>query len=512
MCGIGAIIGESSPEAMAKMLDLMHHRGPDEDDIVNQADVILGHKRLSIIGPESGIQPISNETKDVWIVCNGEIYNYQTLKDKHLQGHVFKRDSDSEVPLHLYEEYGNEFVNYLDGMFAFIIADYRQGEPTIFAARDPMGIKPLYYGEKKGTYFFASELKCLFGVVDEIHEFPQGHYYTPATGFVPYRIIQAPQLKEKLPEDHDLANILQNVRKLLEKAVQKRLMADVPLGVFLSGGLDSSLVSAIANKYYSGEKLKSFSVGLEGSSDLIAAREVAQYLGTEHYEYIYTEEELWNAIPKVIYHLESFEPSLVRSAIPNYFVSQLAAKHVKVILSGEGADELFSGYAYMKKIANLEALDKELVRALSSLHNINLQRLDRVTMAHSLEGRVPFLDEELINYSLRTPVKWKLFAQKENKIEKWILRKAFEKTGYLPENILWRKKEEFSEGSGAKDTLEQRLDQEISDKKLEKEKKIILATDGLAIRSKQELHFYKIFKKYYPHPSATAAVGRWATA
>jgi len=517
MCGIAGIVGKLTDDdryRMESMLNRMGHRGPDESDLENSAGCLLGHKRLSIISPEDGIQPIPNEDGTAWIVCNGEIYNYRQLKKEHLKLHSFNRNSDSEVALHLYEQYGEKCVNLLDGMFAFIISDCRGPEPTVFAARDPLGIKPLYYGEKNGKFHFASELKCLSGMVDEVFEFPAGYYFTSEAGFAPYRTVRTIADSVLKRESITLDEMKSTIRELLERAVKKRLMADVPLGVLLSGGLDSSLISAIARKQYQGEgPIKSFCIGLAGSPDLTAAKQVAEYLGTEHHELVYTPQELLEAIPQVIYHLESFEPSLVRSAIPTYFVSKLASRHVKVILSGEGADELFSGYSYLAKIKEEQPLERELVRVLGSLHNINLQRLDRLSMAHSIEGRVPFLDVDLIRYVLQIPARWKMPRVRDNQIsEKWLLRSAFDGTGYLPDEILWRKKEEFSEGSGTKELLDDTFDRCISNLELQMEQVRIRQEDGVEIRSKEELYYYRIFKTFYPDPSVINAVGRWAVA
>lgn len=513
MCGIAGIVGSYTNEDKNKfqrMLDVMEYRGPDESSVKDTPICLLGHKRLSIISPNNGIQPISNEDATAWIVCNGEIYNYRQLKKEHLQKHRFSRGSDSEVALHLYEEYGKSCVDYMDGMFAFVISDCRSAHPDIFAARDPLGIKPLYYGQNAGKFYFASELKCLYPVVDEIKEFPAGHYFTLAEGLVPYRTVQGLMERRSPYGQESLEEIERQIRFLLEKSVKKRLMADVPLGVLLSGGLDSSLIAAIACKYnQTGRPVQSFCIGLQGSADLEAAKSVAAYIGTEHHECIYTEQEVLEAIPRVVYHLESFDPSLVRSAIPTYFVSRLAARYVKVILSGEGADELFAGYAYMENMTDTRALGRELARVLGLLHNINLQRMDRMSMAHSLEGRVPFLDEELVNYVLGLPTELK---GRNKKIEKWLLRASFDKTKYLPEKVLWRKKAEFSEGSGTKDFLEKTFDQCISDLELRTAKDRILKEDNIQIRSKQELYFYRVFRTFYPSASIANTVGHWTVA
>jgi len=312
-----------------------------------------------------------------------------SLKDE-LQRHHFRTNSDSEVIIHLFEEEGYNSVSRLDGMFAFVLYDGKD----IFVARDPLGIKPLYQGWKDGCLFFASEFKALDGVVDNIQEFPAGHYYSSSKGLVQYY-----HLPKIAAWKNNVGEITQTLRKLLSEAVQKRWMSDVPLGCFLSGGVDSSLICAISKKYF--KHLDTFSVGLEGASiDLEYARKVADFLGTDHHEYIYTKDEVMEALPDVIYHLESFDPALVRSAIPCYFVSRLAHDYVKVILTGEGADEVFAGYHYIKRLKDVEGLQHETVRILNGLHNMNLQRVDRATMAHSIEGRVPFLDMNFVEYAM----------------------------------------------------------------------------------------------------------------
>ncbi|QAS53089.1 asparagine synthase B [Halobacillus litoralis] len=501
MCGIFVSQGEISSEQMDEVLQLLHHRGPDEGKAVVSGRVHLGHRRLSIIGLDDGIQPIHNQKKDRWIVCNGEIYNYAAIKEK-LAGDVsFLTKSDSEVALKLVEHQGPEAIGQLDGMFAFFIAD--EQNDSFVVARDPLGIKPLYYGtDKEGNYVFSSELKAIEAFVEEASEFPHGHYFTPEEGFVCYRKIEAPA--KEFSQTH-LEEVFDSIQSTMIHAVEKRLLADVEVGVLLSGGLDSSLIAAIAAQKQQGDKpLKSFCVGAEGSADVMNARIVAQAIGTDHYEYIYTEEELIEAVSDVIYHLESYEPSLVRSAIPNYFVSKLAAEHVKVILSGEGADELFAGYAYMEKFQETAALNKEIIRILNTLHHVNLQRADRMSMAHSIELRVPFLDLEVVENALQIPAALKV--HQKDRMEKWLLRKAFD--GTLPEEVLWRKKAEFSEGSGALDLLDMHAENTISDQKFNQVKE----EAPVEIRSKQEMFYYQIFRKHFPKEKMLNNVGKWATA
>lgn len=499
MCGIVALYGKQPESLLWQMLERVHHRGPDEDDLCQFKGLYMGHKRLSIIGPEQGHQPIPNETGDINAVVNGEIYNYRQLK-KRLGQHNFSTKSDSEVIVHLYEDMGTDCIKELDGMFAFVLSD--KGQP--FAARDTLGIKPLYYAANKHGVYFASELKSLIGVAENIREFPPGHFYTPQTGIVPFRRLDVP-----CPSKEELGNITleeacEQIRVKLERAVVKRLMADVPLGVLLSGGLDSSLVSALASMHTAQEQLNSFCVGMEGGSDLPAARKVAAYLGTRHHEYIYTRREVLEILPRVIYYLESFDPSLVRSAVPTYFVSKLAAKHVKVILSGEGSDELFAGYSYLKKIKNREELHRELLRSINALHNINLQRLDRMTMAHSIEGRVPFLDLDLVTYASALPPELKLYGS--NRTEKWILRKAF--AGYLPDEIIWRDKEQFAAGCGSDKIIQELVAEQISDREFNRDRHLV----SPPLRTKEELYYYRIFREFFDSDEAVSSVGRWATA
>jgi len=454
MCGITIQIGSPDSAQLRASMDLMRHRGPDDQGNYASERVALGHRRLSIIDVSTGHQPIFNETGTHCIVLNGEIYNYQTLRTNLESRHTFRTHTDTEVILHLYEDLGKECVHQLSGMFCFAIHDGN----TVFLARDRIGIKPLYYVQQNGNWIFASELKCLQGY-SGIREFPPGHTFTPETGFVRYYDLPAAD-----PLSLSLDEAFERVRQLLHAAVEKRLVADVPVGVFLSGGLDSSIIAAIMKRYH--DELHSFAVGMEGSEDLAAARIVADHLGTTHHEFVYTRDDMLGVLPDVIYHLESFDAPLVRSSIPGYFVSRLARKHVKVILTGEGSDELFSGYHYLKQIKEQDVLFKELVRITSQLHNTNLQRTDRMTMAHSIEARVPFLDPEVIDFAFRLPMN--IRQAHEDRMEKWFLRKAFE--SYLPESIAWRVKQKFSEGAGSMNVIEEVANDLISDKDFEREK------------------------------------------
>jgi asparagine synthase (glutamine-hydrolysing) len=450
MCAIAGVWGEADVTLVREMIHRLAHRGPDAEGVYAQPPRgALGHRRLSIMDPEGGDQPIYNEDRSAAIVANGEIYNFRALRAGLEAQHAFHTASDSEVVLHLFEEQGDGAARRLDGMFALAIASGRD----LFLARDPIGIKPLYYaiapasgeGERQRLYF-ASELKALADLSVKVREFPPGWCYRSGKGFSRYYSVPS-----QPPCDRPLEVQLWTLRRTLEEAVVKRLMSDVPLGAFLSGGLDSSLIAAIARRHV--PELHTFAVGIEGARDLEAARRVARHIGSIHHEYLYTAAEVLEKLPEILYHLESFDQDLVRSAIPCYFCSRLAARHVKVILTGEGADELFAGYDYYRAIAGAAALHRELRRSVTALHNVNLQRVDRLTMAHGLEGRVPFLDGAMIEQALSIPPELKLYDDGSGRrVEKWVLRKACE--DLLPPEILWRGKEQFDEGSGTVDLLE----------------------------------------------------------
>ncbi|MDI3481437.1 MAG: hypothetical protein PWQ97_1092 [Tepidanaerobacteraceae bacterium] len=490
MCGIAGGFGKPDAEKINTMLRMMEKRGPDDRGIYTSHDVVLGHNRLTIIDLNAGSQPLFNEDGTISLVFNGEIYNYRQLR-KWLKnkGHVFKTDTDSEVLLHLYEELGPDMVYKLDGMFAFAIYS-RDG---FLMARDPLGIKPLYYGkDSEGTLYFASEIKGLLQITGDVKEFPNGHLYTDKEGFRRYFRIDS---GKEISADEE--TLIEKLEEKLSKAVQKRLMADVPLGVFLSGGLDSSLIAAIARKYVDGQ-LHSFAVGIKGSEDLYYSRMVAEHLGTTHHVFEYTKEDVIEALPKVIYYLESFDPALVRSAIPTYFVSRLASKYVKVVLSGEGADELFAGYEYLKR-RDIKDINEELLRLTNALHNTNLQRVDRMTMANSIEGRVPFLDVEIVNFAFSIKEELKLSPTKHT--EKWILRKVAEK--YLPRQVVWRKKEKFAHGTGTSRILASWAKNEASAYVTEGE------THGAGAGScKEEQVYRKIFKRHFPKVKDASFVGK----
>ncbi len=464
MCGFVSLWNAGDPELARSMIERLTHRGPDDVQVerLSGAPVVMAHSRLSIIGPDDGTQPI--ERAGDMLVVNGEIYNHEDLR-AILNEDAFDTESDSESVLHLYRSGEARWISKLDGMFAFVLAT----KDRIIAARDPLGIKPLYVAKLGDGLAFASELKAFDGVpVDSVEAIPPGSLMDSRTGMRTwYRV---PHGAAEPEEGHDLNHTAQELRYVLEAAVEKWMVADVEVGSFLSGGLDSSLIAAIAQQVRrkAGKSpLKTFSVGLAGSPDLKAARAVAEHIGSEHHEHAFTAADVQNNLAHVIYHLESADVDLVRSAIPTLFAARLARKHVKAVLTGEGADELFAGYTYHHGyVDDPRALADELTRGLTSMHNINLQRVDRVTMAESLEARTPFLDRDLIDFSQSIPASLKLCRTNPEAAEstgptteKWILRKAC--SDLLPQDLVWRKKAQFDEGSGTVDALQGAL-QEIT--------------------------------------------------
>ena len=462
------------PETASRMLGRVVHRGPDDEGHVEVAGNVLGHRRLSIVDVESGKQPLVTPEGDLYLVGNGEIYNHEEIRETLENGDMSTR-SDNEVALRLISERGPEALSKLLGMFAFLIA----GEDGAFvAARDPVGIKPLYWAHRDGLVRFASEMSAFDeGWQPYVESFPPGHYWTPEGGLVEFGTPVPP--KDELehfdgpsePGARIPDEILGKVRNRLIRTVGRQMMGDVPVGVFLSGGLDSSLVAAIAARWYAerGKKLKTFAVGLADSPDLLAARAVAEYLGTEHHESVYTAEDALRVLPEVVSTIENFDPSLVRSAVPNYILADFTARHVKVVLTGEGADEIFAGYEYLRDFRTEEELHAELVRTIEGLHDLNLQRADRVTMAHGLEARVPFLELDMISLGLSLPAGWKLAD--EGQEEKRLLRQAFE--GWLPDDFLWRKKAQFGDGSGAASVLKARMEESVTEEEFGRERQAV---------------------------------------
>jgi asparagine synthase (glutamine-hydrolysing) len=487
------------------MLDALPHRGPNDRGLQTFGDVVFGHTRLSIVDVARGHQPLLADDGRTGIVCNGEIYNHLDLRQRLSPKYEFKTKSDTEAVLHLYREMGPDCVRELDGMFAFAIFD---GD-NFMLARDPIGIKPLYYGYVDDKLYFSSELGAMtLAGVSEVHEFPAGQYYTPGKGFVQY--YEVPPIEDHLlTEVEETCNL---IRETFIRAVKKRLLADkeIHVGSFCSGGLDSSLVAAIAADEI--PNLHTFVVGMRDengveSDDLKASRIAAAHIGSTHHELHFTEEQYHEALPTVIMKLESYDPSLVRCAVPCFFTCKLAAEYVTVVLTGEGADELFAGYHYMKHYPT-DVLNQEARRCIENLHNINLQRADRMGMYFSLELRVPFLDVEMVDLSMKIPPALKIreYEKTGEKIEKWILRMAFQDTGYLPDDILWRYKVQYTQGAGCESIGEQMAEREMSDDEYER---VVAENPQATLNSKEAAYYYKIFRQFHPQDSVLGSIGIW---
>lgn len=506
MCGILAIIGKGKDEQLVRTLSKrMSHRGPDESDLlITENGHILSHERLSIIDLHSGRQPIKG-CKTAYMVHNGEIYNHQALRDGILKHHTFRSKSDSEVIVHLYEEFGYDFLPLLDGDFAFVVVD---GDDFI-AGRDPMGVKPLYYGlDERGRIYFASEMKPIADQCKTFSTFPPGHYYTPKDGFVKY---YRPEYEDYKKADRELD--LELIRETLTEATRKRLMSDVPIGVLLSGGLDSSLTSSIAARLLAaqGKKLHSFSIGLDKDApDAVAARKVAAFLDTQHHEVHFTIEQGIEILEKLIWHLETYDVTSVRASTPMYFLSKaITQQGIKVVLSGEGADEIFGGYLYFRNAPSTEDFQKETIERVQKLFTADLLRADKSTMAHGLEARVPFLDKAFLDVAMLIETKEKQ-PKTYDGVEKYILRKAFDVDDqpYLPKEVLWRQKEQFSDGVGYNwiDQLIEYASAQVTDEQL------AAAAERFPYNTPatKEAYFYRdIFHKHYPQVSAAQTVRKW---
>ncbi len=442
MCGFVCLWQVDDTALARRMIGKIAHRGPDGIEVrrIPGVPAVMAHCRLAIIDPENGTQPIHGG--DDALVANGEIYNHADLR-AILGESAFETGSDSETILHLFRSREPRWISRLDGMFAFVLTTRKR----VVAARDPLGIKPLYKASLGGGIVFASELKAFDDVpVDDVEEIAPGVMYDSVDG--PRRWHRMPQGAAEMLSGEDPEPMWRELRIVLETAVRKWMVADVEVGCFLSGGLDSSIVAALAARA-SGRPLKTFSVGAAGSPDMEAARLVAGHIGSDHHELVFDAADVAAALPHVIYHLESVDVDVVRSALPTHFAAMLARRHVKAVLTGEGADELFAGYRYHYDYADRpRALADEITRSLCAMYNVNLQRVDRITMAQGLEARTPFLDGDLIAFAQSIPATLKMKTDERTRetTEKWVLRKACE--DLLPAAIVWRKKAQFDEGSG----------------------------------------------------------------
>ncbi|KOS12545.1 asparagine synthase [Malassezia pachydermatis] len=566
------------------MSRVIRHRGPDwsgcvvvseEDPKSKTRGSVLCHERLAIVGVDSGAQPLVSEDKKIYLAVNGEIYNYRQLRASLKNKVHFQTDSDCEVIMYLYREHGVEFVNMLDGMFAFVLLDTTVTPHRVVAARDPIGITTLYYGrsfEFPGAIFFSSELKAISGECERLHSFPPGHYYDSArdTGQEMVRYYNpswwdSDQTGRLPTSPADLSLI----RTTLEKAVRKRLMSEVAYGVLLSGGLDSSLIASIAARETEKQamvqqvathhprakvrrtdaaedvsqnaeeqplvawpRLHSFSIGLPGSPDLLAARQAAEFLGTVHHEYTFTVQEGLDALSDVVYHLETYDVTTVRASTPMYLLSRkIKATGVKMVLSGEGSDEVFGGYLYFHAAPDKEAFHQESVKRVKNLHTADCLRANKSTMAWGLEARVPFLDKKFLDVCMNIDPAQKQFSkgslqQKDADgrpyMEKYILRKAFDvnpddieagkkvegSRPYLPESILWRQKEQFSDGVGYSwiDGMKEHAEKIVSDEKFaERESRYPLDTP----ETKEAYMIRELFEAWFPSDAAAKTAVRW---
>ncbi|KAB2824045.1 asparagine synthase B [Aliivibrio finisterrensis] len=482
MCSIFGILDiKSDPTplrtAALEMSKKLRHRGPDWSGIYSSDKAILAHERLAIVGLNSGAQPLYSEDKKHILAVNGEIYNHKELREKYADDYAFQTDSDCEVILALYREKGADLLEDLNGIFAFILYDEEKDEYLI--GRDHIGIIPMYHGhDEHGNYYVASEMKALVPVCKSISEFPPGHFYSSKDA-EPTRYYVRDWMDYDAVKDNPTSK--EDLKQALEDAVKRQLMTDVPYGVLLSGGLDSSITSAVAKKFAAmriedNEKseawwpqLHSFAVGLEGAPDLKAAREVADKLGTVHHEMTYTIQEGLDAIRDVIYHIETYDVTTIRASTPMFLMGRkIKAMGIKMVLSGEGADEIFGGYLYFHKAPNKKEFHEETVRKLLALNMFDCARANKSLAAWGVEGRVPFLDKEFIDIAMRLNPQDKMCGN--GKMEKHILRECFE--DYLPESIAWRQKEQFSDGVGYSwiDTLRETAEAKVTDQQMESAK------------------------------------------
>ncbi len=515
MCGIvGAfdlkISAEELRPQVLKMSRKVRHRGPDWSGIYCGDKALIAHERLSIVDPESGGQPLFSKDKKLILGVNGEIYNHREIRKQYEDSYEFLTGSDCEVILALYRDKKEKFLDDMNGIFAFAL--YDEDEDAYLIGRDHIGIIPVYQGwDKYGNYYVASELKALERYCTKIEEFPPGHYLYSKDG-----VVKKWYNREWTEYDNvkDNPASVEELSDALEKAVHRQLMSDVPYGVLLSGGLDSSITSALAKKY-SGKRvedddvkdawwpqLHSFVIGLEGSPDLAAARKVADHIGTVHHEIHYTIQEGLDAIKDVIYHVETYDVTTIRASTPMYMLSRvIKSMGIKMVLTGEGADEIFGGYLYFHKAPNAQAFHEESVRKVSRLNMYDCLRANKSLAAWGVEGRVPFLDKEFVDVAMRFNPEAKM--AKDGKMEKHCLREGFAK--YLPEEVAWRQKEQFSDGVGYGwiDTLKKIANEKVSDEMMENAKFRFPVNTPM---NKEEYVYREIYSEHFPSDAAASCV------
>ncbi|MFQ9314943.1 asparagine synthase B [Dysgonomonas mossii] len=493
-----------------RMAKKIRHRGPDWSGIYCGEKSILAHERLSIVGVDSGKQPLYSKDGNLVLAVNGEIYNHKEIRSRY-PDYEFLTHSDCEVILALYKDKGVDLFEDLNGIFAFALYDVENDICLI--GRDHMGIIPLYMGyDDHGQFYVASELKALEGVCPNVQEFLPGYYMCSAEGNELKRWYKRDWMEYDNVKDNESDE--NELRVALESAVHRQLMSDVPYGVLLSGGLDSSIISAIAKRYAARRieddnqteawwpQLHSFAVGLKDSPDLVASKKVAEYIGTVHHEINFTVEEALDALSDVIYHIETYDVTTVRASTPMYLLARfIKSMGVKMVLSGEGADELFGGYLYFHKAPDAKAFHEETVRKLDRLHLYDCLRANKSLAAWGVEGRVPFLDKEYMDVAMRLNPQDKMCGN--GKIEKYILRKTFQ--DYLPESVAWRQKEQFSDGVGYNwiDSLKEMAEKKVSDKQM------MHASERFPINppmSKEEYWYRTMFEEHFPSASAAHTV------
>ena len=515
MCGIVAILNvkEQTQQLRQKALRMsqkIRHRGPDWSGIYCGDSAILAHERLSIVDPESGGQPLFSPDRRQVLAVNGEIYNHQDIRRQFAGKYDFQTGSDCEVILALYREKGIDFLEDISGIFAFVL--YDEEKDAYLIARDPIGVIPLYIGyDDDGTVYVASELKALEGQCQRYEPFLPGHYYWSGEGQM-RRYYHRDWMSYDAVKNNGASS--EDIRQALRAAVKRQLMSDVPYGVLLSGGLDSSVISAVAERYSEMRiednsqtkaywpRLHSFAVGLKGAPDLAKARLVADHIGTVHHEINYTIQEGLDALRDVIYFIETYDVTTVRASTPMYLLARvIKSMGIKMVLSGEGADEIFGGYLYFHKAPDAKAFHEETVRKLSKLHLYDCLRANKSLSAWGVEGRVPFLDKEFLDVAMRTNPQAKMCPGKT--MEKRIVREAF--TDMLPEEIVWRQKEQFSDGVGYSwiDTLKKMTSEAVSDEQMAH------AAERFPInppKNKEEYYYRSIFAEHFPSDSAARSV------
>lgn len=514
---------ESLRTQVLQMSKKIRHRGPDWSGIYNDSQAIISHERLAIVDPLSGRQPLFSRDGQLVLAVNGEIYNHQPIREKFAGRYDFLTQSDCEVILALYREKGPDCLEELNGIFAFALYDREKN--AYFIGRDHLGIIPLYQGwDSAGRYYVASELKALEGTCCTIEEFPPGQYcYSPdgkTTQWYTRDWMQYSAVK-------DNQSSIEEVRAALEAAVKRQLMSDVPYGVLLSGGLDSSVIAAVtkrfaAHRVESGAarleawwpQLHSFAIGLEGSPDLLAAQKAARHIGTVHHEVHFTLQEALDVLPEVVYHLETYDITTIRASTPMFLLARaIKAMGIKMVLSGEGSDELFGGYLYFHKAPNAQEFHEETVRKLGKLHLYDCLRANKALAAWGVEGRVPFLDKEFIDVAMRLNPSDKMSNSRRlpasigshgaSSIEKWILREAFK--DYLPEEIVWRQKEQFSDGVGYNwiDTLKRITSERVTDQQFATAARRFPINTPL---NKEEYYYRSLFAECFPSETAARVV------